>query len=199
MARNKPTSKFTINDALALNQKAEAPSKAFADELQETRFGYDEVLNEKLIEYNNSIENFDSKYLALQPRFRVLVRTFVKELQKDDNGLIIPNTIPIPIPSQSGIGEIGFVDSPWPFSQKVIVVSAPESSSLQRGDICMVENSPVTGILGKGKNVMLKVNNSFVHPDEQDKYLGGVPTDPSDPNYGYLLVNDYDLILKQLL
>lgn len=197
MAKNKPNSKFTINDAMALGQQEQKTEKSFNDSVN-TDIGYTKEFNEQLKNYNENIMNINEMYKKLEPRFRVLVRCYTKELQQDENGLVIPNTIAIPIPTNNGVGDIGFVESPWPFSNKVIVIAAPEDSSLETGDVCMLENSPVIGVAGKGRNAMLKVPNSFVHPDEKEKYLGGVPIDPTDFNYGYLLVNDYDLIIKSL-
>jgi hypothetical protein len=195
--KNKPNSKLSINDLVNGDQtnKAPNPVKSFNDNLKK-EFAFNEEFAQELVDYNDNILNINGEYESIECRFKVLVRVFTKTLVKDENGLIVPNTIMLPIPTQNGVGNYGFVESPWPYSNRAVVIAAPNESTLSKGDIILLDKDPVTGIIGTGKNVMLKIPNSFVHPNHVDKYFGGVPTDPKDPNYGFLLVNDYDIILK---
>ena len=190
MAKNKPKSKLTVNDLVARDQTP-TKSKDYSDE---GIFKYDEELVNKLKDYNKGITTIDKTYSSLTPRFRVLVRAYVKDINEEE--LNMGGVMPIPVPSNSGKGNIGFTESPWPFTNKVIVVATPEGSDLKEGDILIYDKEVVVGIQGQGQNVMLKVNNAFVHPDHKNDYMSGYPIDPEDVNYGYLLVNDFDLTVK---
>ena len=195
MAKNKPKNKLSVNDLVNRDQKPQKKEKSFNESTQQS-FSYDEEMIAKLKTYNENIGDFDKMYSSVVPRQRVIVRAFTKEIGAGEDGLISNTLIPIPIPAKSGPGSIGYIESPWPFSKKVIVVSAPPESDLKSGDVVMYDKDIVTGIIGSAENVMIKVNNGFVHPDEQDRYFSGSPTDPTDKNYGYLLVHDFDLIVK---
>jgi len=195
MAKNKRKNKLTVNDLIHEQQVDQAPDKSFND-IPHDDFTYDEEMLAKMVEYNKNIEKENPLYDGLKTRgSKVLVKVVLKELGKDEYGNIVPNQIPIPIPAKSGPGGYGFAESPWPYSRKVYIVCAPEGSSLKKGQYAYLDKEPVTGILGKGENAFLQVPSSFIHPDEAAKYFESSPMDPEDSNYGYLLVNDYDIVL----
>lgn len=198
MAKDKPKNRISVNDLVAETAATsidEAKSKSYEDNLGD-EFEYNDALIEDLKLYNENITNIDPLYQNLQPRFKVLLRCFVSEITKDENGLIIPNTIPIPIPTKSGFGNMAVVETPWPYSKKAVVIAAPEGSNLKQGDIVMLTKQPITGVIGNGNNAMLSVSDGFIHPDEAGKYAAGFPTDPNDKNYGFLLKADFDIDLK---
>lgn len=195
MAKDKPRKKLSINDVIkeeAAKTQEGARMKSYLDMVQD-EFEYNEDIIKALEEYNKTIADFDPLYSNLKPRFKVLVRCYTNEIKKDENGLIVPNTIPVPIKTKSGHGDIAFVETPWPYAKKVVVVAAHPNSDLKKGDVVTLDKNPITAALGNGNNALLAVSNGFVHPDESGKYSSGFPTDPQDKNYGYLLVADYDL------
>ena len=195
MAKDKPNNRKSLNDLINEGGIEKNIVKAY-DENVESNFVYDETLVNTIKEYNKNISDINDLYSNVKCRFKVLVRTYLKEPEIDDNGIIIPNALPIPITTNAGIGNYALVDSPWPYSKKVLVIDAPEGSSLVKGDVCLMDKTPVAGVQGKGDNAMLTIPNGFIHPDEQNKYVTDFPTDPNDKNYGFLLVNDFDLIIK---
>lgn len=199
MAKDKPKNRLSVNDLVAQQASAsvnDAKSKSYEDGFNEDTFEYNDEVIEDLKNYNKNIEDIDDIYKGVKPRFKVLLRCFVSEVRKDDNGLIIPNTIPIPIPTKSGMGDMALVETPWPYSKKAVVIAAPEGSNLEKGDIVMLAKQPITGVVGRGNNAMLSISDGFIHPDEQGKYPAGFPTDPNDKNYGFLLKADYDIEIE---
>ena len=71
-----------------------------------------------------------------------------------------------------------------------------EIKDLKVGDIVILADSPVKAVaIGRGDQATITIPNKFVHPDEANKYPldAPIPTDPSDENYGYLIIKPYDI------
>lgn len=189
--RKKPAKKITMNDLHNQHVKDSVPltdHDKIPEEDPLSDFKFDDDLERKLVEYNASISTLDPDYLQLIPRNDVLVRVFVKELEKTEAGLYLPNKAQVQVPTRSGVGIIGEMESPYPYSQKAVVVSVPPYiTDLKAGDVVILASPTVLGTpVGQGDDAMITVRYGFTHPDfYSERHL---PADPSNKNYGYLAV-----------
>lgn len=159
---------------------------------------WDEEFNEKLKEYNQNITNLNPKYSKLVPRQKVLVRVFTKELEVTESGIYIPNIERVPIPTQSGFGSIGEVESPYPYATKAVVVAVPAfMQDLKPGMVVQLGEAPTKGVpMGGGSGAAIVIPKNYTHYEYNQ---AAPPTDPENEHYGYLLVDsrDIEIILEQ--
>jgi hypothetical protein len=173
-------------------QKKNKVSKVLQNNTLE-QFTPDEIKNFK--EYNNNITTLDPYYSSLKPRNRkVLVRVYAKDFEKNsDNVLVYSKTEFLPI--VSGVNQSIIYDdfpNPYPLTRKAIIV-ASEVMGLDVGSIVSLSRKPTVGI-GKQDSGYVQVQDSFVHPEKEENY-NECPQDASDPNYGYLLINETQIEL----
>lgn len=198
MAKDKPAKRISLKEHIANKAENTQTTKTQENEFTQLNDVFSEETNLKLIGYNETINTLDEKYTTLIPRFDVLVRAFVNPMKVID-GVILPNSIPVKAPTQSGVSIVGTMDNPFPYAKKAVVVALPNNSEhtgLSVGDIVYLNDSPVTAkAVGKGDNAVAMIPNSFVHPENADKYPleAPIPTDPSSEDYGYLLVKPFDI------
>lgn len=197
MSKDKPAKKISMKEFIATAAVDEPSNSSIADEQITEDILYSDEQNEKLISYNENIKNLDELYSNLIPRFDVLVRIYVNPMEVSESGVLKPNTVPVSAPTNAGVHYIGSMDNPYPYSSKAIVISVPsEVTDLKPGDIVGLADTPVKGVaLGKGDQAVVTIPNKYVHPDEAKKYPieNPLPSDPSDRNYGYLLIKPYDV------
>lgn len=158
---------------------------------------WDLEFNEILKKYNENIIDSSSIYNSLVPRNKVLVRVFVKELTITPDGIVIPNTQRVAVPTKAGYGTIGEVESPYPYSTKAVIIGVPKYiEDLTPGMIIQLSEQPTMAIpIGGGNGAMITIPNKFTHYS----YEGfEPPIDPMNPHYGYLLVDSrfIDVIIK---
>lgn len=154
---------------------------------------------EKTNKYNENIQNLSEKYTKLIPLHKVIVRCKLLETERTDKGLIIPPTVKVTIPTNNGIGRIGEVDSPFPYSREAVIVSAPphfendEDHPIKRGKMCVLAESPIKAS-SAGKDALITLPNGFTHPEWKSLQL---PKDFSHEHFGYLMVSfrDIEIIL----
>ena len=155
---------------------------------------YDAEFNDKIKKYNSSIRTLDSRFSSLDPISKVMVRVFLKELVIE-NGVYIPNTTFVRLPTHQGAGYVGEIQNPFPYSNKAIVVAAPESTPYKVGDIVVLSDNPIKAVpTGSGKEATITIPASFMHPDIEVE----LTPDLDNPNYGYLLIDRYaiEFIMK---
>lgn len=200
-SRQKRRNQFSMKELLNEHQDQDSVGQSKSrSSLDAPAIEYNEEFNNKISSYNEEIYNINPKYSSIKPRFDVLVRVFLKEVYKDESGLLLPHTLPVKVPTQSGIPgtHVGYVENPFPYSQKAVVVSVPsEITDIAPGDTVYLNKMQVVAHTeGKSDNAFIDIPNKFVHPDESNKYFSGVPYDPADDNYGYLLIPSYDIKIK---
>lgn len=195
MAKDKPAKRISMKEHIKSKENAtkETAKPNFADGMQSS---YDKEHNEKLKVYNTTVTEIDPTYAKVTPVADVLVRVFVHPME-EENGVLKPNSIPVEGQTKSGVGVIGYMENSFPYSQKAVVVSTPkDNETFNVGDIVYLAASQIKAkAVGKGDNAMIMIPNKFVHPDEANKYPieQPLPIDPSDSNYGYLLVRPFDI------
>lgn len=196
--KDKKSKKISIKDMIEENKIAEpivdGVDQAQPDNVNEvTPFKFDKEYEEKLIQYNKNIYDLDEDYSRLKPRSEVLVRVFVKELDKTESGLIKPNRQTVMMRTQNGMAPAGTMESVFPYARKAVVVAIPEYiTDLTPGDTVLLGKDPVYAmVVGRGDNAQVHIPNSFTHPDfwSQEE----PPTDPEDKNYGYLTIEGRDI------
>ena len=198
MANDKPAKRISMKEHIAQNATSEkVGSKDNATNTSELFPVFNEENNHKFVTYNENIKELSDKYTSIIPRFDVLVRAFVNPM-KSIGGVLMPNTVPVKAPTKNGVSVVGTMDNPFPYAQKAIVVSVPDSEkdNLSVGDIVYLNEAPVSAkAVGKGDNAVVMIQNKFVHPDNADKYPveAPIPVDPLSEDYGYLLVKPYDI------
>ena len=196
MGKDKPSKRVSMKEHIASKANAKNAKGGSNTDFANFSSSFDKEHNEKLKEYNKNVINIDEKYSGITPISDVLVRVFVNPMEETD-GVLKPNTVPVKAPTDSGTGIIGFMENTFPYSQKAVVIATPGTeSTVSVGDIVMLGNSPVRAQgVGKGDNAFIMVPNKFVLPDELKKYPveQPLPVDPSDSNYGYLLIRPFDI------
>ncbi len=148
-----------------------------------------------IYEYNSSLANIDSEYASVQPMSKVLVRVFLLEPHKTENGLLEPHTQLLPVPTNSGYGSVMQIESPFPYSNKAIVIATPPTFSMIKvGDIVQLESNPVKPIVtGSGANASVHVPYAYMHPSANTIEI---PTSCTNKHYGYLLIPFHEIATK---
>lgn len=195
---NKNSKRISMKDTMKFDKNISDPIDA---PNYETDFNFNDQENaSKLVNYNANIETLDEAYSSLKPISDVIVRVFVKELEQTEGGLYKPHMQTVMIPTQSGIGHLEEVESPWAYSRKAIIVAAPKSlqeenqyrTSLAAGTIVILANNPVQSRpMGGGRDAALSIPKAFTHPDLVASDM--IPTEADNRHYGYLLVSPMDI------
>ena len=200
MAKDKPASQKSMKDLLMERSKGQQKqsTQERSEDFMNTTVNslYNDSFQTKLKNYNESILILDQNFRKVTPRYDILVRAFTRPLIKDGD-VIIPPTLPVDIRTQNNRGKAYQVENPYPFFNKVVIVSKPKNiEDLQVGDVAIVDaNYKFVEAFGNGDNAFIKVNG-FIHPDDLANY-NEYPTNPEDPNYGYFLVPNH--LIKAVL
>lgn len=198
--KDKPRKKLSMNDLLKEQQvRSSKEAGVIDDAIVVDEFNEDS--NNKLKEYNEEgIYNIHPMYEELTPIEDVLVRAFVVPMERDEKGILIPNSAPVRAKAARGPGIIGVMNNPLPYSKKALVVAVPEGDHIKvkKGDVVMLSMAPVWGEASGGDDAQINVPAKFIHPDEEMKYMAtsGLALNPEDKNYGYLLVRQHELNFK---
>lgn len=149
---------------------------------------WDIEFNEILKKYNENILNPNPLYNSLVTRNKVLVRVFVNELTITPDGIVIPNTQRVVLPTKAGYGSIGTVESPYPYSSKAVIIAVPKYiEDLVPGMIVQLSEEPTRAVpMGGGNEAAITIPNKFTHYSYKSQEP---PIDPMNPHYGYLLVD----------
>lgn len=192
MAKDKPASKYSMMDMYENDKRQNSgTSRDIAEFTPEESFiTFDEKFEEKVNTYNKNITNLDPEYTSVIPYTKILVRLFLRPMQKDENGFILPQERMLRVPTTAGVGDYAHIPDPYPFANKAIVVATPETSSFTPGDVVLLTHNQ-TGVVNKGQDGMVVVPNAFIHPDLSSDLE--MPLDPSKRTYGYVWVNSQDI------
>lgn len=156
---------------------------------------YTDEFEDKCVAYNATVTELDPKYTGIVPNGKILVRCFVKLAKRSESGLIEPITRPIGIPTQAGIGEVALIDDPLPYSSKAVIIAAATDlvEKYSPSKLVILSDGLIkTTSIGRGMGAGVSIPSAFSHPDLHDSEIK--PQDPQDRNYGYLMVNPYDIL-----
>jgi len=194
MPKTKPFHKQTLKDLMTptIDGVASGNESSRVPDLSVIKFNED--MDASIKQYNKNILELDPEYTKLKPMQKVLVRVFLKELRKTEDGLYLPNTEFVRLKTHAGVGYVGEVESPFPYSQKAVVVSVPDSvTTIKSGDIVYLSNKPIQAVPdGSGNEARITIPNAFIHPELGDD----LSTNPNDRLYGYLQVNYFEIDFK---
>ena len=120
---------------------------------------WDLEFNEILKQYNENILNPNPLYNSLVTRNKVLVRVFVNELTITPDGIVIPNTQRVVIPTKAGYGTVGTIESPYPYSTKAVVIAVPKYiEDLVPGMIVQLSEEPTRAVpMGGGNEAAITI------------------------------------------
>jgi hypothetical protein len=192
--KKKPLHKTTIKDLTPLLEKGQSQPTDNSTAISTYETFYNKNTVQAILDYNTNVINLDPSYTSLKPINKLLVRVFLKEIKVTESGLIIPNTEMVKRPTHSGYGSIDEVESPFPYSQKAVVVAVPPFvKDIEPGDIVYLNTKPIKPeVVGTGQEAMITIPNAFIHPE-----LGSeLTTDFNSPLYGYLKINYTDIDFK---
>lgn len=190
MKKERPANRKTMKEVMNLNP--EDLSNIESEENYAPAFEFTEEFDQKLISYNDRIKDLDSDYKAFRPYDNILLRLYVKPLERNESGLVVPHYEQVIIPTKSGQGAAAVVASPYPFSRKAVIVAVPDVEWMQArfnvGDTVLLSQKQVVArSTGYGEEAQIDVPNKFFLPDFYDRL--GMPIDPENKSYGYILVN----------
>jgi len=189
--RDKKKTSLSINDIV---QENKSNTSKDAPNFEHISFTFDEEFDNKLTEYNKNITNFHEAYKTTQPLHKVLCRVYAAPLSKTPGGMIIPNQAPIQVQTKSGVGT-QWIDDPFSFTTKAVVVASPTHNSLEQGDLVVLTMDALQKqVMGQGQEAEPFIANSFIHPDVSTDVT--TPSDPSNDNYGYFLIDPFKIITK---
>ena len=145
-------------------------------------------------DYNANITNLNPLYTSLEPLTGILVRVFLLEPIIKENGFLVPQKQIISIPTNQGTGSLHEMETPYPYSQKAVVVATNKMTTLNVGDIVQLSNNPVRGsVEGAGRNASIVIPSGYIHADAGTIII---PTDARDEHYGYLLVSPHEISVR---
>jgi len=207
MAKSKKSKKIDLKDIIAESNATPVvdtvdsnPNTVEAEiPLNTESFDFSEEFNQQLLDYNANITNLDPDFTSIVSRSKFLVRVLARPLEKDENGVILPNMEIVGVPTKNGVDYVGHMENPFPYSQLAIVVSVPKHfDDIKVGDVVFLGKNPTIGrATGRADNAMIQIPQAFLHPlKTKAKYP---PVDPSDPMYGYLSVftNDIEYVFPE--
>lgn len=192
--KNKPAKKATMLDFIKENQ-SDSPLAKQTEISQHhvDAFKYTEEYMEQVETYNSNLTTIDPLYSSMQPLHEILVRFYLHEPIKVGE-LINPYKEMVPIETKSGIGGYNEVETDYPFTNKAVVIAAPESNQLKPGDTIMCSRRAVQlRVIGNGANAKILVDQGFVHPDSK---LHDIPTNVDSQHYGYALIQYHEIKAK---
>ena len=137
--------------------------------------------------YNESVPTLDSGYMAFEPYRKILVRCYVHAYYESGGVLIKPSVI-VEVPTQSGYGYLPHEESPYPYSTRAVIVSAPkgkEAEGFTPGREVLLLPKTVMAFKA-GKDYPFHMPRAFMLPEWQSTEP---PTSIKDRHYGYLLVD----------
>jgi len=194
LRKDKPASKVTMLDHIKANQSSDPLAKqTMIAQSNIHAFKYTDEYAAQVKKYNENLKTLDPTYTSVKPLHEILVRFYLHE-PTTVGSMVIPFKTHVPIQTKSGVGQYEELETDFPFRLKGIVISAPESNPLKPGDEILLSRRAIQmNVLGNGPNRKIVVEQGFVHPDSN---LHDIPTDVSDPNYGYGLVEYHQIKAK---
>jgi len=189
--KNKPLAKETMKDFIKKNHMTNDPmvKQTTAEQANIHAFKYTDEYMEQVSNYNTNLDQIDDLYASVKPLHQILVRFYLHEPKKVGD-LVLPFKQMIPAPTNAGPGKYSEIESDFPYTTKAIVVSAPESNPLKKGDNIVLSNRAIKlNVIGSAANARIDVDG-FVHPDAK---LFEIPTDVTNRHYGYVLVDYHEI------
>lgn len=155
---------------------------------------WDQKELELIKEYNSNITILDELYSSVTPLSGYIVRVFLFE-PEESNGVLIPYKQLVSVPTMNGQAEFAEIESPFPYSNRAIIVATPQVSSLlQRGDVVQLGSNPVKPqVQGRGHNATVAIPSAYIHPNAKTFQI---PSKITDRHYGYLFVPLHEIIAK---
>lgn len=194
LRKDKPKAKETMLDFMKQNHMNNPLEKqTMVAQSNIHAFKYTDEYMEQVQKYNTEITNLDKLYTSVKPLHEILVRFYLHEPVKVGS-LVMPFKEFVQIPTKSNIGSSAELETDFPFADKAVVISVPESNPLKPGDIVKTSRKATQlVVLGTGANALIKIEQSFTHPDSM---MHLPTTDITNPHYGYALIQYHQIQAK---
>jgi len=193
--KQKPKSNLSMRNLLSQHQDADVATMPGNE--REIDIKINSLIEEKqeqIINYNKEITTLNPDYTSLKPIRNIIVRVVLKEMERTSSGLLLPTNIFVKRSTEAGYGFMGEMESPFPYSQKAVVVALPLdfTGDLKVGQFVYLSKEQVEATaMGKGNNAAIKIANCFTHPELYKSIQ--IPTEPINEHYGYLKINYFDI------
>lgn len=193
--KDKPAKAFSMQDQL-MKYQTEEPTvlqeqETLADDNIQEETGNMEQELAAIKLYNENVTTLDPLYAGVVPVTKVLLRVFLHEPNISPNGIITPHKQIVAVPTQNGMATLREVESPYPYSNKAVIVATPQITSFQPGQIVQLGVMQVRAqISGQGKNAQVGIPNAYLHPNANTY---NSPTKVDDQHYGYLLIPAHEI------
>lgn len=193
--KEKAARKATMTDLLDEYQSNSPKQKQIDlsnETVQDESWSQTELLQIK--EYNDRVHILDPLYSSVTPLTSYIVRVFLIE-PKESEGVFIPYKQLVSVPTANGMAEFAEIESPFPYSNRAVIVSTPMNASLiQKGDIVQLANNPVRPqVQGRGHNASVTIPAAYIHPDAA---TFNIPKNITDRHYGYLNIPVHEILAK---
>ena len=193
--KQKPANRTTMNDLLDEYQMNSPKNKQISLQNESVN---EEVWNQEelsqIAEYNKNIFELDTLYASVKPINSYIVRVFLFE-PVVDNGVLVPYKQIVAVPTNNGMADFAEIESPYPYSNRAVIVSTPEMTSiLKPGDVVQLGSNPVKPqVNGRGYNARVSIPAAYVHPSTNSLEI---PKNINDRHYGYLIIPLHEIIAK---
>ena len=137
MRKDKKPGKQTLVDFMATENKS--TTKKAVEQSDVIAPEYTQEYINGIQEYNNRVKDINPKYSSLKMNTSILVRCFAYEPSISEAGIVEPIKAVVPVKTPSGQYVHHYVENPFPFSQKAIVIATPPNSSFKTGDIVLLK------------------------------------------------------------
>ncbi len=196
--KDKRKNQFTMNQLVKEHREEKAYTRLSAeiddDFVEEAPIVTQEEL-QAIFTYNTSVTTLDTDYASLTPTSKILVRVFLHEPNKSEDGLFEPYKQLIPVQTNANVGTLYHIESPFPYSNKAVIVAVPDGyTSIQPGNIVQLESNPIKPIAsGNGANAIVQIPHGYMHVTAPSLEI---PRDPTNKHYGYLLIPYHEISVK---
>lgn len=192
--KDKRKNQTSINDLVQSHRLNVSPTKRELeiedDVIEESLMSQEDL--QSIYEYNRNVTTLDEDYANIVPTSKILVRVFLHEPHTTEHGLLEPYRQLIPIQTNAGVGTLMEIESPFPYTNKAIVVSVPAGyTSIKPGNLVQLESNPIKPIAtGNGANARIHIPLSYMHPTAPTLEI---PQNCKDKHYGYLLIPYHEI------
>lgn len=192
--KDKPFMKRPMRDVIGDDTPIFDDSANSGDTVNDTVdvFDFNEDFNNELVNYNENIHNYDPEFTKINVYHKILVRMYVKPLQRNSQGLLMPSEQMVNVPTKSGYGNLMALRNPWPFDTRAVIIAVPswakDSNEYPIGSEVLLSGAVTEGrIIGNGDQGVVNLPYQFLHPDIVEG--NHMPLNPSHRGYGYMLID----------
>jgi hypothetical protein len=160
---------------------------------EETKKAVIDAYNLELEGYNSGLVSIDADYGGVKLcGYEVMVRVFAIGVRRSDKGLYMFRNAQVPIPAKSGQGVLTFVDSPYNYSHRAVVVNVSGSSKFKVGDIVQLNDLYLKATTPGNPDSVVPIFG-YASWEYLDKHFTADCKVVGDKNFGYMLMPEQNI------